>query len=262
MQTDAELRRPAAAAAHIEASGSKQGARRGDDRKNLGSGSRAACFAAAGGLIAYGAKRRGIAGTLLGLFGAELIYHGATGRSALLRWAGVNTLHPPTVTAERTVTIARSNDEIYRFLKIPANMMRIMEEIESVTPLNDTRWHWKTKPVAGMQFEWDSEMMQDMPGRLLSWRSTEDSPVTQAGTIVLTPAPANRGTEVKLRFQYKHSAGEIGNAIAGLFGKDAYHVISRQLHKLQQMMETGEIARTNNQPAGERSFAGKLVLAS
>lgn len=103
MQTDADLRRPASAAAHIEASESKQGSRQQNSRKNLGSGSRLACFAIGAGLIVYGAKRRGMAGTLLGLFGAELIYHGTTGYSALLRWTGVNTLHPPMVTAERTV---------------------------------------------------------------------------------------------------------------------------------------------------------------
>jgi uncharacterized membrane protein len=262
MQTEAEIQRPASAAAHIESSGSKQGARRADDGKNLGSGSRTACLAAGAGLITYGAKRRGIAGTLAGLFGVELICHGIAGRSALLRWAGVDTLHPRTITAERTVTVGRSCDEIYQFWKDPANMPRIMEEIESVNPLNEVRWHWKAKPMAGIQWEWDSEIMQDIPGRLLSWRSTEKSPLAQAGTIIFTPAPGNRGTEVKLRFQCKSPTGEIGNAIMGLFGKDAYHAISRHLRKLEQVMETGEIARTNRQPAGERSVAGKLILAS
>jgi uncharacterized membrane protein len=262
MQTDADLRRPASAAAHSEGSGSKQGARQQDSRKNLGSGSRTACFAAGSGLVAYGAKRRGIAGTLLGLFGAELIYHGTTGYSALLRWTGVDTLHPRTVAAERTVTVGRSCDEIYQFWKDPANMPRIMGAIESVTRVDENRWHWKAKPIAGMQFEWDSETMQDIPGRLISWRSTEGAPLDQAGTLIFTPAPGNRGTEVKLRFQYKPPAGELGDTMAGLFGKDAYHAISRQLRKLEQLMETGEIARTNNQPAGERSLAGKLVLSS
>ncbi|HXE14698.1 MAG TPA: SRPBCC family protein [Bryobacteraceae bacterium] len=262
MQTDADFRRPASAAAHIEASGSKRGTRQQDSRKNLGSGSRTACFAAGAGLMAYGAKRRGVAGTLVGLFGAELIYHGLAGRSALLRWAGVDTLHPPVVTAERTVTVGRSCEEIYQFWKDPANMPWIMEEIESVIPLDETHWHWKAKPIAGMQLEWDTEIMQDIPGRLLSWRSTEGAPLSQAGTLIFTPAPANRGAEVKLRFQYKPPAGEIGNAIAGLFGRDAYHTISRQLRNLEQVMETGEVARTNNQPAGARSLAGKLVLSS
>jgi len=47
-----------------------------------------------------------------------------------------------------------------------------MENVEQVQQLDDTRLHW-VADVAGKRLEWDAEIIEQEPDRLISWKSLE-----------------------------------------------------------------------------------------
>jgi uncharacterized membrane protein len=71
--------------------------------------------------------------------------------------------------------------------------------------------------------------------------------VDTTGSVHFTPAPAGRGTEVRVVLKYNPPAGKLGAAVARLFGEDPKQQIRDDLRHWKQLMETGEIATTQGQ---------------
>lgn len=157
-----------------------------------------------------------------------------------------------------SITIDRSAEDLYRFWHALEHLPRIMNHIESVREIGPGRSHWVAKTPAGMHFEWDSEIIEDRPSERIAWRSLEGADVDSAGSVSFERAPGGRGTVVKVEMDYRPPGGMIGAKIAKLFGKAPEKQISVDLHRLKQLMETGEIATTEGQPAGRtRSLSEK-----
>jgi len=163
------------------------------------------------------------------------------------------------IRVRKTVTINRSPEELYRFWRQFDNLPQFMAHLESVQSLEGNRSHWVAKGPAGTSVEWDAELINDKPGELIAWRSLENSQVDHAGSVRFERATGNRGTVVKVDLQYAPPAGVIGASIAKLFGESPDKQIEVDLLRFKQLIETGEIARTEGQPAGRsRSTSRKF----
>jgi uncharacterized membrane protein len=139
------------------------------------------------------------------------------------------------------VTINRSPEELYAFWRDFTNLPRIMENIQSVTCADARRSHWVVKSPTGTA-EWDSEIIEDEPGRRISWASLPDASVANAGTIEFRAAPTGRGTEVRALISFKPPMGGAGRMVAGWLQKDPHIQAKRDLRRFKQLMETGEVA--------------------
>ena len=91
---------------------------------------------------------------------------------------------------ERTVTINRPRHELYAFWRDFSNLAQIMENIESVTVLDERRSHWVVRAPAGQTVEWDSVIVEDIPDELISWQSDAGADITNSGRIDFRDAPA------------------------------------------------------------------------
>jgi uncharacterized membrane protein len=126
-----------------------------------------------------------------------------------------------------------------------------MTHLESVVIGEDPRRsHWKTRALAGRSVEWEAVLVEERPNELIAWRSLEGSDVQNAGVIRFVPAPGNRGTEIHLELSYSPPAGIIGSTIAKLFGGDPGQQIQDDLYAFKQVMETGEVSRSDGNPTG------------
>jgi uncharacterized membrane protein len=139
------------------------------------------------------------------------------------------------------VTINRTAEELYAFWRDFTNLPKFMENIESVSCSDGRKSHWTVKGPAG-DVEWDSEIPEDEPGRRISWASLPDAGVDNAGTIEFRPATEGRGTEVRALISFKPHMGGAGRMVAGWMQKDPHIQAKRDLRRLKQVMETGEIA--------------------
>jgi uncharacterized membrane protein len=203
-------------------------------------------IAAGSALALYGLSRRSLGGALLALLGGSLIYRGSTGYCSLYRRLGINSRQmndevgvpgDKGIKVERSVQIARSPQEIYRFWRSLDNLPRFFEHVESVTPIDDLRSHWVVKGPAGTRLAWTAQILTDREGELISWESLPGAEVQNAGSVRFEPAGDER-TNVTVKLQYYPPAGVIGAAVAKLFGESPDQQLDEDLSRLKQLLET------------------------
>jgi uncharacterized membrane protein len=152
----------------------------------------------------------------------------------------------------KTVTINRERQALYAFWRDFRNLPLFMENIESVTVMDGGRSHWKVKAPAGTDVEWDSIIVEDIPGEVIEWRSTEQASVKNSGRIEFRDSGNGRGTWVSATIAYDPPAGKLGKAIATVFGREPKLQARRDLRRFKQLMETGEIATSEPPLAAPR----------
>ena len=222
-------------------------------------------------LAVYGLDRRDIGGGMLAVLGAELIRRGATGHCLLYDALNVSTASDATargphrdlpasraatvrasraVKVEHSITVKRPAEELYAFWRDPANPPRVLDFVESVEMLSETRARWRAHGPAGTMIEWDAEIINELPNELLAWKSVGDAHVPNAGSLHLRAAPNGRGTEVRIVFEYQPPAGHLGAWIAKLVKENPDAQVRDGLRRFKQLAETGEIVTTEGQTSG------------
>jgi uncharacterized membrane protein len=154
------------------------------------------------------------------------------------------------IRTRRSIAINRPREELYRYWRDFQNLPRFMYHLESVQPLDDRRSHWVTKGPAGRRVEWDSEITSERPNEMISWRSLEGAEVYNAGSVEFEQRPGGRGTIVRVELEYRPPGGIAGTAFAMLFNASPEQQIYDDLHRFKQIMETGEVVRSDAAPEG------------
>lgn len=152
--------------------------------------------------------------------------------------------------ATTSVTIRRSGEDLYRFWRDVQKLPSFMYHLESVRVDGDRRSHWTAKAPAGRTVEWDAEIVEDRPGELIAWRSLGGADVGNTGSVRFRPAPGDRGTEVSVGIEYSPPGGALGAVVAKLLGEEPEQQIKDDLRRFKQLMETGEVVRSEGSPAG------------
>jgi uncharacterized membrane protein len=157
----------------------------------------------------------------------------------------------------KSVTIKRSPEELYTFWRNFENLPQFMYHLEEVQVRGSGRSHWKAKAPAGTTVEWDAEVTDDRPNERIAWRSLPGADVANSGSVEFRPAPGNRGTQVHVQLQYDPPAGKLGKLVAKLFGEEPSQQVGDDLRRLKQVMEVGEVVRSEASPEGQ----GRPLLA-
>jgi uncharacterized membrane protein len=148
------------------------------------------------------------------------------------------------------VTINKPIEELYRFWRNLENLPRFMRHLDSVERVTDTISRWRAKGPGGTTVEWEAEINNEVPNKVIGWRSLENADVVSAGSVNFDQSGRGRGTRVTVHLQYSPPGGKIGASIARLFGKDAETEIREDLRRFKQLIETGEVPTTEGQPRG------------
>jgi uncharacterized membrane protein len=228
-------------------------------RENVGVSERWISMIIGGGLLLYGLRQGLLKGMLPSLAGSALIYRGATGHSSLYRMLGIDTSdykrpgvsvpHGQGVKIERSIVVNKSPEELYHFWRDAENLPRFMSHVATVQTLG-SRSRWKMKSVAGTEVEWDAEIVNDKPNELIAWRTLEGAQVDHAGSVHFERLAGDHGTKVKVVMEYRPPAGNIGVAMAKLFGDEPEQILDTDLRRFKQLMETGDMASAEHGPRG------------
>ncbi|AZB57006.1 SRPBCC family protein [Cereibacter sphaeroides] len=154
--------------------------------------------------------------------------------------------HPEaTVPTGRTVTINRPRSELFAFWRDFSNLPQFMESVEHVTVVGDVS-RWTLAAPFGRKITLETRIVEEVPDRLIAWRSTQGSDVRAEGAVTFRDAPAGRGTEVEAVVAYVPAGGEAGRLIARLFRLAPAMQGRRELRRFKMLMEAGEIATSRN----------------
>jgi uncharacterized membrane protein len=212
-----------------------------------------------GALVLMGLQQRSLRGVLTAVAGSGLLYQGMTKQSTVQKAQGVLQQAQDAVglnkgiKVEKTVTINKPAEELYRFWRNFENLPRFMKHLKSVTVYNDTRSHWVASAPLGTNVEWDADIIKDEANHLIAWASAENADVDNSGFVRFQPATGGRGTEVKVVMEYNIPGGAVSAAIAKLLGEEPEQQIGDELRRFKMLMEAGEIATTEGQTSCRES---------
>lgn len=150
-----------------------------------------------------------------------------------------------------STTVLRPREDVYGFWRRLENLPTFMTHLERVAE-DGKRSHWKAKAPLGA-VEWDAEIVDDVPGERLAWRSTGRTRVPNHGVVRFRSAPGDRGTEVRVQLTYEVPGGRAGAAVARLLGEDPHQQVEDDLRRLKQVLETGDVVRSSGSPEGTRA---------
>jgi len=148
----------------------------------------------------------------------------------------------------RTVTINAPRQALYAFWRDFRNLPLFMENIESVQVFDERRSHWMVKGPADSTVEWDSVIVEDVPGESIAWSTTDEAEVPNSGRIEFRDTTNGRGTQVTVNIVYDPPVGKLGKAVAKLFGREPNIQARQDLRRFKQLMETGEIPTSAMNP--------------
>lgn len=161
---------------------------------------------------------------------------------------------------EKSISIRRPVEELYRCWRNLENLPHIMNNLESVTVEEDGVSHWVAKSIGDMTMEWDAQIVEERENELIAWRSVEGSEVINEGSVQFRSISEEKGVELKVTFRYAPPGGRAGVVLAKLFGKDAGSEIEDDLRRFKQLMETGEIASVTGQSSAREPRVTEVQL--
>lgn len=225
-------------------------------QRNVRDWERVASIAAGAALLWFAARRRH---RLAASAGAGLVVRGLGGycplnatlgrggradtRTAL---GGARGIH-----VYESITINRPAHELFTFWRDFANLPRFMEHLERVEVKSPTRSVWTAKAPAGMRVQWEAEVINEIEGRLIGWRSTANADVATAGSVRFVPA-TDGGTEIIVHLQYEPPARKLGALVASMFGEEPSQQIRADLRRLKSLLDADPVTR----PAVHEERAG------
>lgn len=162
--------------------------------------------------------------------------------------------------AHAVQTILADQQGLYLLWRDVKLAPRWQEFVISVEEKSKTIAHWVMGDVTeadGKRIEYDSEIVEDIPGERIAWQSKDPS-IQESGLVTFEPAPGGRGTRVTLRENAKVPGGRMGVAAAALAKRTPRQIVIEDLRHFKQLAESGEIPTVAKNPHGPRGVSGSF----
>jgi uncharacterized membrane protein len=157
------------------------------------------------------------------------------------------------VSLTAAVTVAVPRPDAYGRWRQFDGLPAFLAHLDDVTVTGPTTSHWRATAPFGRTVEWDAQITDDVPGERIAWRSRGDSKVRTEGDVRFKPAPDERDTEVHVTLRYAVPGGKHAQALARYFGEDPRQQLDDDLRRFKQVLETGEVVRSEGAPGGKRA---------
>ena len=206
---------------------------------NIPVGERVVSAIAGAAALVASVRRRAPARVAIAVAGGALVIRAITGRSPIYRARAIR----KGIAVRRSVTIQRPAREIYAFVRGLPRLAGVLEHVDAITVDDSGVSTWIVEDP--IRLVWRVQIVDDVPGRRLRWRSLPGGDVACEGAIELREAPADRGTVVEVKLHYLPPGGLIvASALYEFLRRLTTMQLAHELARLQQLLETGEIAVT------------------
>lgn len=152
--------------------------------------------------------------------------------------------------------VLKSADELYAMWRDIEKAPLWQEQIAEVhtTGPNTSHWIMRSGDNSHKTIEWNSEILNDEPGKRIAWRSIGGDS-DNAGEVIFDTALGHRGTVVTVLQEFR--LGRLESAWETLTGRNPKQAVIENLRHFKALAETGEIPRTQGQPHGPRGAIAK-----
>jgi uncharacterized membrane protein len=190
-------------------------------------------LAGAGGaaMATYGYFRGGVKGAALCALGGVLVAR-ATSNETL-----ADTLRGHGILVEKSIGVDAPPEQVFAYWRDLTHLPQWMSHVREVRSLGGDRYHWVVDGPAGVPVEWDSEMLNWVENREMTWHTVGDSQVGNVGRIRFEPE--GDGTRIHVQMRYMPPGGVVGHAVAKFFGADPKTEMDDDLMRMKAAIETG-----------------------
>jgi uncharacterized membrane protein len=218
---------------------------------NVGDAERVGSVAVGLAMLLGGLRRGSVTGRAMAGVGSALMARGVTGRCPVYERMGrTPESYRRPVRVVESMQVSVSPDEAYRAWRDLERLPRFMKHITSVSVSNGHS-HWTAQFSGLPPVEWDAEIVKDVPGQVVSWRSLEASPIENSGSVTFFDLGA-RGTGLRVEIGYYPPAGALGATLARLFSPLTEQQVREDIRRFKRLLEAREIPTTEGQPTGAR----------
>lgn len=139
------------------------------------------------------------------------------------------------------VVIAQPIGEVFAFWRALTPLGTATGQRLSVVALDERRSLWSVRSRAGAEplVEWTAELINEVPQRVLGWRTIGTPDVVSAGSVTFTETAGGGGTDVRIHLQYAPPLGWIGTAAAAASGHAPGAVVRAALADIKRYLERG-----------------------
>jgi len=127
------------------------------------------------------------------------------------------------------VPVSTAYDQWTQFEEFP----KFMDGVVSVKQIDDSHVRWVAE-VGGTRQEWDAEIVEQRPDRVIAWRSVGG--LTNSGRVEFTPL--DDGTRVKVEMEYEPEG--LKESAGALLGIDEGQV-QGDLERFKALVENREV---------------------
>ena len=198
-------------------------------------------------VVAYGLSRRSLSGVAIAAAAAPLAYRGVTGAwpgfangagDTRVALAGDRGIH-----VREAIRLEVPLEVVYVFWRRLENLPLFMRHLKDVRDLGGGRSHWVADGPGDMPVEWDADIINEVPNKVIGWRSLPGSDIATAGSVHFSTVRQGRSTQVVVHLQYAAPGGKAAQLLAFALGGDPSSMIREDMRQLKQLLETGEVPR-------------------
>jgi uncharacterized membrane protein len=160
-----------------------------------------------------------------------------------------------------SVTIRSDAGALYDTWRRLDNLPMFMGHLERVDVLDARTSHWVMRGPAGVRFEWDAEIINEIRPMLIAWRSLPGAEVVSAGSVQFRERQRRAGltTEVTVTMQYEPFGGKASAMLAWLVGQSPASMLREDLRRFKAQIEAREVPTTAARSHGPRSIVGGVA---
>lgn len=164
------------------------------------------------------------------------------------------------VKVTESVTIRSGAEALYERWRRLDNLPTMMSNLERVDVLDERRSHWVARGPAGVRFEWDAEIINDVRPTLIAWRSLPGADVSSSGSVQFRERERRGGvaTELTVTMQYAPFGGKAADTLAWLVGQSPSSMLREDLRRFKAEIEAQEAPSSAPRSHGPRSVMGRL----
>lgn len=183
--------------------------------------------------------RHPVRNTILSMAGGYLLYRGLTGNCPLYSSLGKSTKKDVNINIKSTLLVNKPRQEVYTFWRELENLPLFMEHLASVKNINSKRSSWEAKlPGNVAKLHWEAEIINDEPGKLISWRSIHNSTIGNEGKVEFSDLTDGQGTKVTVLISYLPPGGGLGTGIAKLLNPMFRKMVEKDVHNFKEFIES------------------------
>lgn len=216
---------------------------------------RLACIAGGLALGGYILAHPRVLKFMLSMGAAELIRRNFPVRLQMPSFRAGQTLSAGTVAAQASITIYADPDRVYRFWRDAGNAPKFMSGVEHVRVVSEKVAVWRMRTLQGRTLSWVGETTHDVPGERIAWEMIGSDVIQGSGQVLFSRGLLPGTTEVKLRHELRLPVSGAHWISRKLMARR----LEESLRRLKQLIETGEVARTEGQPSGNRTLGGRIA---